>query len=79
MTSKNKRSELVAKLGRQKVRDRLGDTVHDATFSNGLNRGIFFPPRWYCAIKSVAEEAGEECPAYMFGMWGHPPPEDYSG
>lgn len=56
-------------LGRKKIAARLD--VLPTAVSNAVVRGSF-PPSWFIACKSLADEAGVECPPELFKMIGLP-------
>jgi hypothetical protein len=54
---------VVKAIGRGKLADAL--RVGRPAISNALRQGVF-PARWYRVVKSLADEAGVECPDSLF-------------
>lgn len=58
-------SEFADALGRAEIAKATG--VGLTAVSNAVVRG-WFPPRWFAAVKTLADAQGVECPVELFRM-----------
>lgn len=76
--------QIVDRLGRQEIIDRLG--VRTSSVTDAISDGVF-PARWYGELKEMADEQGIELPLELFNwrkasggprIMPHPPAHEHA-